>query len=177
MSNKAELSKVANRYAEALAAISIDEKILKDLESVRDVFTLNSELSKFFEHPAVKLEDQKEALNKLFSGKVDDNVLKLLKVLLEKRRLKSAAMLAEHYKAIVYKNKGIEIAKISSAKELNSDELNKIKTELENVFKKDIEIESELDESLIAGLKVNVADKVIDSSIKNKLKQVKQLIK
>ena len=44
------------------------------------------------------------------------------------------------------------------------------------MFSKEVEIETYVDESLIAGDKVNLDDKVIDSSLKTKLREMRSLL-
>jgi F-type H+-transporting ATPase subunit delta len=68
------------------------------------------------------------------------------------------------------------VAEIQSATEFSSSELNEIRAELEKAFKQDVLITSSVNSDLIAGMKINIAGKVIDNSLKTKLKKIKTLL-
>ena len=50
--------------------------------------------------------------------------------------------------------------------------VNRLKLDIKNAS--DVHIENILDESLIAGVKIQIGDTVIDLNVKNKLQQLKQ---
>lgn len=167
---------IAHKYAEALAELRQGETVIEDLEKVREVFLESKELVSFLNDPSYQKAEKTKVLRKIFEAKVQKEVLNTLLLLLEKRRINLAPLLAANYKEIFYAKENIELAQISSATKLSDSELNEIKTQLEASFKKKVEISTNLDESLIAGLKINIANKVIDSSLKAKIKQLKDLV-
>ena len=63
-------------------------------------------------------------------------------------------------------------AKLIVAKKLNNEEINKIKNEISKDFTNKIKLEYKFDPSLIGGLIIQVGSLMIDSSIKNRLKQI-----
>ena len=73
--------------------------------------------------------------------------------------------------------KNLKTAKIDTAFELNPDQLDAIKLVLEKRFNKKIEIEQNLDSTLLAGAVVRIDDLVIDGSLKEQLRKLEsQLI-
>ncbi len=116
-------------------------------------------------------------IDKTFATKIQKESLQLLKLLVKRRRLALAEYLGQTYKDAYNNAKGIASASVSSATDLSTVELELIKTQLEKLLSKSIEISSSEDTSLIAGQRISVAGKVIDTSIKAKLKQLKQLLK
>ena len=64
------------------------------------------------------------------------------------------------------------IAKLTAAKELNNSEIEKIRNELTQNFGKNIKLDYKYDTSLIGGLTIQVGSVMVDTSIKNKLKQI-----
>lgn len=167
---------IAHKYAEALAELRQGETVIEDLEKVRDTFLESKELTSFFSNPSYQEEDKAKVLKKIFESKVQKEVLNTLLLLLEKRRINLAPLLAANYKEIFYAKENIELAEISSATKLSDTELNEIKAQLEASFKKKVELSNSVDESLIAGLKIQISDKVIDSSLKTKIKQLKDTV-
>ena len=59
------------------------------------------------------------------------------------------------------------------SKELKDDEIKEIKKELFNKFGSKINLDYKIDKDLISGLIIQVGSIMIDSSMKNKLKQIK----
>ncbi|MBT6843318.1 MAG: ATP synthase F1 subunit delta [Candidatus Melainabacteria bacterium] len=167
---------IAMKYAEALAEIRQGETVIEDLELVKSVFEASTELLEVFASPQFQTQGKKQVLIAVFEGKVQKEVLSTLMILLERRRIELAPDLVECYKEIYYKRENIEFAKVSSTNKLETKELNEIKTQLETSFNSKVEISNELDESLIAGIKIEIANKVIDSSLKTKLKNLKSLL-
>ena len=62
---------------------------------------------------------------------------------------------------------------VSSAFDLESDQLEKIKIAMQKRLEADIIISSTIDETLIGGMKISYEDQVIDLSLKNKLESLK----
>jgi F-type H+-transporting ATPase subunit delta len=167
---------IAKKYSEALAELSLDQKTLEDIELVSEVFNTNQELREILNSPSIDLASKKNILSKSFSGAVQDLVVKLLLILLEKRRVNLVGLLEQNYKAIYFEQKNIGLAQIQSATQFTDDELSEIRQQLEKSFKQDIQISSSVKPDLIAGMKINIAGKVIDSSLKTKLKKIKTLL-
>lgn len=178
MSKTIGLEKIARRYSEALFALakSDEEKTLEELASIKEVFEANDDLYLFLGHPSIDGKAKQNLLISLFENKVSDNVFSLIMILEEKNRLNLVPMLHTYFKEEFLKKRNIEVAKVSSAKALSDEQLAEIKTKLETIFGKALELETNIDETLIAGVKVNVGEKVLDSSIKSKLRQMKQLL-
>ncbi len=169
--------KIARKYAEALSLLKLDQSLVNELDSVSECFKSGSELSKTLNNPGLKIEQRLELVDKVFGNKLQAETLLLLKLLIKRRRLAIVEHLGQAYRDAYNRSKGITEARISSATSLSSTELELIKTQLERIFKQTIEVTSTEDTALIAGQRINVAGKVIDSSIKAKLKQLKQLLK
>ena len=63
-------------------------------------------------------------------------------------------------------------AELTSAKDLSDNEVDSIKEELTKNFSSKIKLNYKHDTSLIGGLIVQVGSTMVDTSIKNKLKQI-----
>ena len=167
---------IAKKYAEALVEIREGETVIDDLNLIRDCLHESVELSNFLANPEHSISVKKAVVLKVFKDKVQKEVLNTLLVLLDKRRIGLAPLLAANYKQVYFQRANIELTKISSATVLEDSELQEIRAQLEAGLKKKIEIHSEVDESLIAGVRIQMSNKVIDSSLKAKLKNLKALL-
>ena len=123
--------------------------------------------------PTNKQEDQLNIIN-LVSEKFNFNQLfkKFLNFLVLKRRLFYLDKILKDFNLICSKKRGEIIAKLTAAKKLNEDEIDKIKSELTRNFGSNVKLNYKYDPSLIGGLIIQVGSIMVDTSIKNKLQQI-----
>ena len=77
---------------------------------------------------------------------------------------------------LVSKSRGEVEAKLSSSKELSQNELENIQKQLSENFTSKIKLDYKYDPTLIGGLIIQVGSIMIDTSIKNRLKQLKKIM-
>ncbi|QHX35606.1 F0F1 ATP synthase subunit delta [Spiroplasma sp. TIUS-1] len=80
-------------------------------------------------------------------------------------------------KQLLSTNVDFAFGQIYSTKLLSKDVIDKITSKMENKFNKKIHFIQEIDESLIAGIKVVVGDVVYDGSLKSRFEDLKESIK
>ena len=152
------------------------QKILDDLKLVQTTIQESADLKNSLENPSVKEEDKAAIVAKVF-GKVSTNALNLLKLCVQKRRSDILADLADHYETAFLNQQGIELASFESATSVSDSEVAEIKAQLERIFDKSIQVQNKENPDLIAGLKIKVSNKVIDYSLKTKIKKLRQTLK
>lgn len=174
------IPKIAKIYTQALAenfSTNADlSQALAELEAIKECFEANSDLNLVIYHPSVKIEEKRNILKKSLEGKVSSPILNLILILLERGRLEIISELPKYLKETLFERQNKAQAVVQSANPLSEKQIEEIRADLEKIFEKKLELETEIDESLIAGVKVNIGDKVLDSSVKSKLKQMKQLL-
>lgn len=69
-----------------------------------------------------------------------------------------------------------DLAQISAPIKLSPLQTKTIQTELSRHFKRPIRIKTKIDPDIIAGLKISVAGKIIDATVNNRLKTLKEQI-
>ncbi len=68
------------------------------------------------------------------------------------------------------------LAVVSSAIALNAKQQTNIKTHLSKVLKRPIRLKTQIDKSIIAGLKIEVAGQIIDGTLNRQLQDLEQEI-
>jgi len=176
--NNSGLSIIADRYAVAMTELA--EKLDRvdvfenDLEGVNNLFSSNKEIIGFLSHPTIPLEDKKATIESTLRNAVSDQVLSLLKLLLDRNRICIFPSIVNHYKDIINKKRNISVAKVTTAIEIDEDIVNRLKQKLEQAFNANIKINLNIDPSIIAGMVVEIGDKIIDGSIKTRLENMKR---
>ena len=92
--------------------------------------------------------------------------------LADKRRLFFLKNILTKFLDVCSQKKGEVKARLFAAKELNDEEINKIKNEISKDFTTKVKLEYKYEPSLIGGLIIQIGSLMIDTSIKNKLKKI-----
>ena len=178
MSKKKNFSDTAaSRYSLALYELAEENKYVKEIEEQSFALIKLIDNSKDFEsiikNPTHKREDQINVINEISKLYNLNNLLKnFLCFLVEKRRLFFLRNILGNLMDICSQKRGEVKARLVSSKKLTNEEVNKIKDELSKDFTNKVKLDYKYDPSLIGGLIIQVGSVMIDTSIKNKLKQI-----
>ena len=178
MSDKIRFSDSSARsYSQALYELASEEKKLKDLEehtiSIIKLISQSQDFNSLINDPTNKQEDQLNVINLIFEKfNLNSLLKKFLNFLVMKRRFFYVEKILKNFVMICSKNRGEISAKLIVAKELNENEINKIKDELSQNFGSNVKLNYNYDPDLIGGLIMQVESIMIDTSIKNKLQQI-----
>lgn len=178
---KGELAAIATQYAEAILDLAVQadkggivekgnaDKLDADLKGVISVFEQTPDLTIVLHHPAVPPERKKEILLRTFEGKVNELTIRLLRLIADRRRLDILFELAERYSHLLRQRKNIVSGKLSSSRELSASQIADLKARLAEHLGKKLELEVEVDRSLLGGAVLRIGDQVVDGSLKGKL--------
>ncbi len=182
MSNKNRFSdSSAKSYSQALYELASEEKILNNVEehvlSFLKLIAQSEDFNLLIKDPTNRQEDQLNVINLIFE-KFNLNTLlkKFLNFLVMRRRFFYVEKILKYFIIICSKNRGEISAKLSVAKELNENEINKIKNDLSENFGSDIKLNYNYNPELIGGLIMQIESIMIDTSIKNKLQKIENKI-
>ena len=175
------MSEVIHEYAKALFMLALEKECSKEykdaLELVSGVFDENPVYKDFLSTFAIPLEERLNALDEAFKDSIPREVLSFLKILCEKKHIDEFSECAEQYIAMHDEMEKISNAKVTSAVELTEEEKTNLKENLEKKSGHKMIIEYIVDESIIGGLIVEADGKIMDSSLKKHLKEIKDVIK
>ena len=178
MSNKNRFSdSSAKSYSQALYELAFEEKNLNDVEknviSLLRLISQSEDFNSLIKDPTNKQEDQLNVINIIFEKFNLNNLLKkFLNFLVIKRRFFYVEKILKDFIMICSKNRGEISAKLTVAKELSENQINKIKNDLSQDFGSDVKLNYNYDPGLIGGLIMQIESVMIDTSIKNKLQKI-----
>lgn len=174
---------VTKTYGKALLDLAMEEKKVDELyEEATAILTIvkdNPDLKLLMTHPKISMEEKQKSLAEIFQGKISAELMGFFKLLIEKDRFKEIEGILSFFLDEVKEIKGIGVAKVTSAVPLNVVEQKRIEEKLLQTTKySSVEIQYDVDESLIGGMIIRMKDRVIDGSVKTKISEMKkQLMK
>ena len=172
-------NETSERYALALFELASEkselEVIEKNISFLLGFCKSNSDFSSFLKNPTNQLELQSKVfaeISKIMN--LNKNFSNFLQLIINKRRIFFLEKILDKFIKISSNRKGKIDATLISSKDLSQDERNKISQEISKAIKSKIEFIFKTDKSLISGIKIQIGSLLIDTSLSNKLKRLKQ---
>lgn len=179
--NETSVDGVAGRYASALFELAKEssniEGIESDLVNFQSLLDESSDLVRLVRSPVIAADDQEKAmaaiLDKAGIGGLTANFLKLVTA---NRRLFVIQDMIKVYRSLAAKARGEITAEVTSAFALSDQQISALKETLKASVGKDVTLQSRVDPSILGGLIVKVGSRMIDSSLKTKLQNMKTVL-
>lgn len=169
---------VAKRYAAALFDVAqrdgAIDAILNDLKLVATDFEQVPYLKDMIMQPLVATERKLRVLSDAFGDRTTATTLNFLYLLVNKRRIKQLDEIAREYRALVDERQGRLVARVQTAVSLSKGQLDALQNALVARTGKKIEMQTEIDSSMIGGVRVRLGDTIIDGSVSGRLERIKR---
>jgi len=171
-------SRAASRYVKSLLSLAVDQNALEQVHNDMLLFSRIVAENRTFElmlkNPIIKHDKKRDIFERLFKGKVHNLTLSFLDIIARKNREPLLPEIAKEFHNAYNEYKGIRKATVTTAVPLDA----KLKAEFEGIVKKysdkqKVELVEHVDKDMIGGFILNIGDRQIDASIKNKLKALK----
>jgi F-type H+-transporting ATPase subunit delta len=167
----AELATIARPYADALyKALGSDaSEWLDELAGVAS----NKSLLQFSGDPRVTADQLYGLVSSVIQTSLPDAGANFLRLVIENGRLSALPEVAAQYRVLKNTAGGSADAVVYSAFPIDGSALSDLAVQLEKRFARKLNVSTQIDESLIGGVRVVVGDEVMDTSIKARLEQMK----
>lgn len=172
------MSVVGDRYAESLFDLAKEEnkvtQYLDDIKLVGEVLDSDPQIVQFFNHVLIENDKKIQLLDQSFKGNVDQYVLNFLKLLVQSRRIRYIDDIVKSYINLSNQYLGIEEGMIYTPYELTDQQIQDIEKAISQKENKKVTLKVSIDPSLLGGIKVQIANRIYDGTIKNKVKMLKK---
>jgi len=171
-------SRAASRYVKSLLGLAVEKNALEPVHQDMLLFSRVCDENRQFElmlkNPVIRHHKKRDILEKIFEGKVHPLTLAIFDILTQKNREPLLPGIAKEFHTAYNLHKGIGKAFITTAVPLDAE----LRTEFENIVKRvseknNVELTEKVDGEMIGGFVLNIGDRQIDASIKNKLRTLK----
>jgi F-type H+-transporting ATPase subunit delta len=169
-------STAARRYAESAFEIGTRDGTVdgwrRELDLAAGVLG-DPGVARGLNDPTVASDVREQAVAAGFKGSVSGPVLNLLRLLVRRGRIEDVPRIADEFRRLDNIRLGVTPARAVSAAALEPAEVSALIARLEQMTGGRIELEQDVDPSLLGGLVVQVGDRLIDGSVRGRLERLR----
>lgn len=173
---------VAGRYAAAVFELAREQKahaaVGEDLARFQELVLGSQDLQRLVRSPVFSAKDQTSALNAILSATgITGLAANFIGLLAANRRLYLVSDMIRAYQALEADARGEVAAEAVSAVALTPAQITKLKAQLKAATGQEVALSTRTDASILGGLIVKVGSRMIDSSLRTKLQNLKVAMK
>lgn len=175
-----KIDPLVSAYTRALLEIALVENQLdqveEDLLAVGSALKSNLELKEVLAGDKVPAYKKKEILTAIFGEKLLPVVMNFIFLIIDEGREELLGSLAQEFSKKAYAARNVAQAEIITAVPIDEELQADIGKRLAQIFKKEIEVKSRVDKSIVGGLVIKVEGKVIDGSVRHQLESLRETL-
>jgi len=166
-------------YAKALIELAEEQgkldAVAGEVESLREMLGRHARLRRLLETPALTTADRAGVIDRVFKGQVSDTLYKFLQVVNRKGRLGSLGGITQSFAGLLAERMGVVEVEAYVAKAMDAGQAGRVSDGLARALDgKRVNLKQHVDPSLIGGLKLRIGDRLLDASVANQLKLIRQ---
>ena len=168
-------------YGEALREAAEDvgkqQEILEEGQQIVEILRNEPDLKAFIDYPAISADEKKKVLTEIFEGKICQELMNFLYVLIDKRRAGRFERIIKVYRDLLEKEEGVSYGTVYSVEKLSDDRIAQLEEQTSRLLRMKVKLENEIDPKLIAGVKILVEGKIIDASYRKRFEELASQLK
>lgn len=169
---------VAGRYASALFELARDERQVDDVAANLDrfdaLYTESADLRRLVKSPVFSGEEQAAAIGAILDrAGITGLAANFIRLSAANRRLFALPEMIRAFRRRVRESKGIVSAEVRVAEKPSDALIAEIKGALRDVARAEVDLDLQVDPSLIGGIVVKIGSRMVDSSLRTKLNSIR----
>ncbi|MGF1621653.1 MAG: F0F1 ATP synthase subunit delta [Rhodomicrobiaceae bacterium] len=173
---------IAGRYATALFELARDENKLDDmaesLAALEAMLNESKDFARLVDSPVFSSAEQSDALDAISKkAGIQDLTANFLQLLARNRRLFLLRGVIRGFRKLLAEHRNQMTADVVSAIALSDEQTDELKATLKAKTGKDVLLDMRVDPSLLGGLIVKIGSRMVDSSVRTKLNNLKIAMK
>jgi len=171
------LNTITSPWAEAFLQVAESrgetDQVIDQVRSILSLWQSSPELRHAMASPVLEVKSKKAALDRLFSETLSPSFLNLLRLLTDRQRIGLLDSVLNRVLEIYREQNNIALATVSSAVPLSDEQQSQISLKAQAVAGTEkVEIQQQVDPSLIGGFVLSVGSKVIDASLAGQVRRL-----
>ncbi|WP_026834455.1 ATP synthase F1 subunit delta [Eubacterium xylanophilum] len=165
---------VSKVYGDALFSLALEEgnldEVWQEVKLLDKVISDNPKLLAVIAHPDMTKVKSKELVERLFKGKLSDNVMGFLNVIIQKGRFGDIKSILDYFQSEAKKYKKIGVVYVTTPTGLSEQQKAAVVSKLKECSEyEDLEMNYIIDKSVLGGMRIRLGDRVMDNTIQRKL--------
>ena len=161
------------RYALALYEVAEKKgKVDEYLGDLREICNL----LEVIKHPQIGTKQKKKTFINIFKGKIDEELLSFLLILIEKDRILFLKEKLKEMEKIHLERLNVLQGIVKTTIPLEEYEYNALVEKLEKKYNKDIILKKIIDPEILGGIYVRIGNDVIDGTVRTRLDDLRKLM-
>ena len=170
---------VAKIYGEALFDLAVEQQktdaYLDEVQGIVKILEENPEFDKLMKHPKISKAEKQEIVETVFGDGVSKEMTGFLKLVVSKERYRDINGIFSYFVDRVKEERKIGVAYVTTAIPLDAGKQAQVEQRLlQTTSYKKMEMHYSVDESLIGGMIIRIKDRVVDSSVRTKLLEMRK---
>ncbi|MBD5461418.1 MAG: F0F1 ATP synthase subunit delta [Lachnospiraceae bacterium] len=170
---------ISKTYGDALFELAMEQNeadaFLEEVTSLRQILEENGEFDKLMNHPKIRKEEKQRVMEEVFRGRISEQLLGFLILILQKERYRDLDQIFMYFTDKIKDARGIGVAYVATAMELSEVQKKRIEEKLlQTTSYRQMEMHYRTDAGLIGGMVIRIGDRVVDSSVRTKLEELKR---
>lgn len=169
---------IAGVYARSLLPLAesqgLADQVVEELDSMLAEADRNPAFEDFLSSPLVETTERGKVLDRVFRGRLTEVLLDTLQVMNRKGRAGLLRALVEAYHQELEELRSQVRVKVETAVPLNDALRRQLQQAISDFTGKQARLEESVDEALVGGVVLNVADRRIDTSVAKELHKLNQ---
>ena len=164
-------------FLKAASDVNKKEIILEEAQEMSEILKKNPDFGEFVKTPVISAAEKKQAIDKIFSGRICNELLNLMYILIDKRRAGEFSNIVKQYKKLLDESHGFSIGTIYSAIPLTGEQLETFEEKTGRLIRKKVRLDNKLNTSIIGGVRIFIEGKVIDATVRKRLNDLKESLR
>jgi F-type H+-transporting ATPase subunit delta len=170
-------SKISVRYSRAIFQSALEHKILdkvyQDMVFISEICK-STETKELLQSPIISPSKKEAIFHRMLDGNVEKLTLSLIDLCVKNGRESFIPAIARNYIYETKKYKGITESVLTTAIGVEDSVRKQVVDLISGMFKTTVELKETVDPEIIGGFILQIDDKYIDASLKNKLRKIKK---
>ncbi len=167
------------RYAQAIFQLAVQQDQVDqwdgDLDSMSQVLQ-DEEFSSFLEHAQVPLMEKNRSIEAVFPD-TNPMVRNLVALLISRGSAKLIRDVHLSYSQLVDEYRGRQRVEVTSAVALDAGEVGRIARFVAELIQKEVVVSTEVDETILGGVIIQVGDQLLDGSVRSRLEGLRRQVR
>ena len=169
-------SRETKKYAQAVFIVADETDQLTDtikrMDILLNIYTSSPEFRLFLQSRRISPAEKMKILKKVFMDILSDLELELLNHLLEEGHIQLLVAVIKKFGFITQSVKTSLKVSISTAEQMNPEELSNIVRIIEQKLGKKVDVEALVDPEILGGVKFRIGNTIVDGSIATRLQKL-----